>query len=108
MGWCLRAAGIKTAYFGAARSWFDARHIIWQNGVGQTPRTGDVVGYRWGAARISHVGFIDVWGTGPSCQTVEGNTSGGRENRDGDGVFKNWRLKRQVTAVANVIDNPRY
>jgi phage terminase large subunit len=28
--------------------------------------------------------------------------------RDGDGVFKNWRLKSQVAYVANVVDRSRY
>jgi len=32
VSWCLRQAHVATAYFGRARSWFDARHTIWTNG----------------------------------------------------------------------------
>lgn len=112
VSWCLRQAGIVTAKFGAARSWFDTRHVIWQNGrqvPGRPPpQQGDLVGYTWGATQIHHVGFLDVWGSTAMCQTVEGNTSGGKQSREGDGVFVNWRLKRMVAAVANVVDDPIY
>ena len=112
VSWCLRQAGILTARFGRARSWFDKRHTIWANGrqvPGRPPpRQGDVVGYRWGSIDIHHTGFLDIWGTGPACQTVEGNTSGGKQSREGDGVYVNWRLKRMVAAVADPVDDPTY
>ncbi|AMJ65047.1 CHAP domain-containing protein [Hymenobacter sp. PAMC 26628] len=109
VSWCLHQAGVATARFGAARSWFDQRHTIWRNGTGRTPQFGDLTGYRWGSSQIHHVGFVDFWGTGPSAQTVEGNTGGGKALlREGDGVFKNWRLKRTIWAVADVVDDPHY
>jgi len=57
---------------------------------------------------VVHTGFNDLWGSTSMCQTVEGNTGGGKKSRDGDGVYKNWRLKSQVAYVVNVIDNPHY
>lgn len=107
--WCLRQGGVLTARFGRARSWFDARHTIWQQGRGVTPRPGDLTGYRWGASHISHVGIVESWGSGVSCLTIEGNTGGGKALlREGQGVYRNWRDKRQVWAVADVISNPKY
>ncbi len=112
VSYCLHLAHIVTARFGAARSWFDRRHTVWASGrqvAGRpSPQQGDLVGYTWGADEVHHVGFLDVWGTGPACQTVEGNTSGGRQSREGDGVYVNWRLKRMVAKVANVVDDPHY
>lgn len=112
VSWCLRQAGIITARFGAARSWSDKRHDVWRNGhqlPGRPPpQQGDLTLYTWGGREIHHVGFLDIWGTSPACQTVEGNTSGGKQSREGDGVYVNWRLKRMVADVANVVDNPHY
>lgn len=112
VSWCLRQAGYLTPLFGRARSWFDAAHVVWRFGqqvAGRAPpEQGDLVGYTWGLPNICHVGFLDLWGTGPACQTVEGNTSGGKQSREGEGVYVNWRLKRMVAMVARVSDNPRY
>jgi hypothetical protein len=117
--WCswfvsagFRACAIGTSYFGRARSWFDKAHTILDHGKpvpgAPAPQPGDLAGYEWGAKNVSHVGFVDIWGSTSMCQTVEGNTGGGKLNRDGDGVFKNWRLKSQVAYVANVVDHPTY
>lgn len=120
--WCswfvsagLRAVGVKTAYFGRARSWFDSTHAIWRRGAGlpgkPPPQPYDLVGYAWNPGEpgaISHVGFVVLWGVSATAKTCEGNTGGGVLSRDGDGVYLNWRPKRLMAAVANVIDNPRY
>ena len=113
VSWCLRTAKVLTAYFGAARSWFDARHVIWTNGApvagSPAPQPGDLLGYTWGADHICHVELLLAWTTGAACRAIGGNTGGGRALlREGDGVFVNWRLKRNVKSVANVIDNPTY
>lgn len=108
VSWCLKIGGIVTAKFGAARSWFDKRHTIWANGQGKTPQPGDLPGYKWGSSQIHHVGLIERWPPGVSCVTIEGNTHGYGLSREGDGVFRNWRDKRQIAAVADVISNPRY
>jgi hypothetical protein len=118
--WCswtvvveLRRAGLLVPRFGRARDWFDAAHTIWRNGVQlagrPTPQPGDLLGFTWGLAIICHVEMLIVWGSGPSCRAVGGNTGGGGAlKNDGEGVYVNWRLKRMVAAVANVVDNPTY
>lgn len=118
--WCswtvvveLRRAGLLVPRFGRARDWFDAAHTIWRNGVQlagrAAPQPGDLLGFTWGGAHILHVEMLIVWGTGPTCRAVGGNTGGGGALKsDGEGVYVNWRLKRMVAAVANVVDNPTY
>ena len=105
-----RRAGIRVPRFGKALAWFDAAHVIWRNGhvlPGRPmPQPGDLLSFTWG----SHVEtLVSAWGTGPSVRAIGGNTGGGGAlRREGEGVFENWRLKRMVPAVANVINNPKY
>jgi hypothetical protein len=118
--WCswavvveLRRAGLLVPRFGKAKSWFDAAHTIWRHGVQlagrPAPQPGDLLGFTWGHAEICHVEMLIVWGTGPSCRAVGGNTGGGGAlQREGEGAYVNWRLKRMIAAVANVVDNPKY
>ena len=113
VSWCLRQAGVVVRAFGKAKSWFDARHVIWLNGhqvAGHpAPQPGDLLGYTWGADHVCHVELLQKWSEGPACQAIGGNTGGGKALlREGDGVFVNWRLKRNVHAVANVLDDPTY
>ena len=113
VSWCLRQAHVATAYFGRARSWFDARHTIWTNGHSlpgcPAPRPNDLLGYTWGNPAIAHVELLLAWTTTPSCKALGGNTGGGRALlREGEGVFVSWRLKRLVKSGANPIDNPSY
>ena len=117
--WCswtvvvvFRRAGLLVPRFGRARDWFDTAHTIWR-GVPlagrRPPQPGDLLGYTWGRPAICHVEMLIVWGTGPSCRAIGGNTGGGGAlQREGEGVYENWRLKRMVAAVANVVDNPKY
>lgn len=109
----LRRAGLPVPRFGAARAWFDLAHTILRNGrpvAGRgPPRPGDLLGFTWGRLAICHVEMLIVWGTGPSCRAIGGNTGGGGVlQREGEGMHQNWRLKRMVAAVANVVDNPKY
>ncbi len=118
--WCswsvvveFRRAGIKAPRFGRARDWFDAVHTVWRAGrqvlSRPPPQPGDLVGFTWGRPVIGHVEMLIVWGTGPSCRCIGGNTGGGGAlQREGEGAYENWRLKRMVAAVANVVDNPIY
>jgi hypothetical protein len=51
--------------------------------------------------RVAHTGFVHIWGT-DWVETVEGNTNQAG-SREGDGVYRKRRLKRQIYAVANYI-----
>lgn len=110
----MRKALVLVPRFGMAKSWFDAAHTVWRAGrqlLGRPPpQLGDVLGFTWGHPAICHVEtLVGPWGTGPSVRAVGGNTGGGGAlQREGEGVYENWRLKRLVAAVANVIDNPKY
>lgn len=110
----LRWAGIPVPRFGMARSWFDAAHTVWRAGHQlpghPLPQPGDVLGFTWGRPAICHAEtLVGPWGSGPSVRAVGGNTGGGGAlQREGEGVYQNWRLKRLVAAAANVIDNPNY
>ncbi|WP_345117727.1 hypothetical protein [Hymenobacter algoricola] len=110
---CMRWAGVLVPRFGAARAWFDKVHTVYLAGhpvPGKpAPQPADLLGFRWGNPQISHVEILKLWGTGAFCRSLGGNTGGGgARQREGEGVYENWRQKRQVWAVANVIDNPKY
>jgi hypothetical protein len=86
---------------GAAKNWFPEPRIIWRAGrTLKPPEPGDLVAYRYGKVRIDHIGIIEIWGSGPTASTLEGNTSGGKLNRDGQGVYRNWRMKSQIYRIA--------
>lgn len=108
VSWCLRTQGVACRAFGAAKSWFDQAHTIWRYGAGKTPQPGDLNGYTWGADHVCHVELVKSWPPGVSMEAIGGNTHGHGLSREGDGVFLNWRDKRQIAFVADVIDNPRY
>jgi hypothetical protein len=110
----MRKARVMVPRFARARNWFDAVHTIWRAGqqlAGRpTPLPGDVLGFTWGHPAICHAEtLVGAWGNGPSVKAVGGNTGGGGAlQREGEGVYLNWRLKRLIAAVANPIDNPKY
>jgi hypothetical protein len=85
-------------------SWFPDNRTIYrrdrqQNG---TPGKGDVFGlYYPNLKRIGHVGIVHEW-SDTWVITVEGNTNEGG-SREGDGVYKKKRLKRQIYAVSDFI-----
>ncbi len=66
------------------------------------PLHGDVF-FIWYANknRVAHTGFIDQWGD-EIVTTVEGNTNAAG-SREGDGVYRKKRLKRQIYAAATYI-----
>lgn len=109
VAWCCKVAGVALpAGAGAAKNYFTARaHIVWKQGrTIELPQPGDVVGYRWGRPDAeSHVGIIEVWGSGPTAATIEGNTSGHGLVREGQGVFRNWRFKSQMYQIARLAKN---
>jgi hypothetical protein len=82
-------------------SYFPKDKIIWKQGaiIKRTPQFGDVIGI-WNSekGRLAHIGFYD----GENSQyifTVEGNTNEAG-SREGDGVYRKKRIKRQVYAIA--------
>lgn len=86
--------------------WFPESRVIFKQGPDPdesiTPQSGDVFGiYFPDKGRIAHMGFILSWGK--QVTTVEANTNqdGGR---DGDGVYKKYRLKTQIYRVAKWIN----
>ena len=66
----------------------------------------DVFGiYFSSMGRISHVGFIVKWGSS-FVETIEANTSEvntGNRTREGQGVYRKKRLKRQIYQVSRFI-----
>lgn len=103
VAWCFDKAGVKAIRSAYSPSWFPQNRIIWKQGKGKLPQTGDVFGIWFNShQRIAHVGFVDSWGQ-KEVITVEGNTNKAG-SRDGDGVYKKRRLIRQIYAVSNWID----
>lgn len=105
--WVLQKCGAENLpYSGYSPSWFPSRKVVYKRGKqgNQRPQTADVFGlYFQNMGRIAHVGFIDNWGDGDFVITVEGNTSDantGNATREGGGVYKKRRLKRQIYAVS--------
>ena len=98
--WSYKTAGIKAVKSGYSPAWFPREKVIWQNQKGETPRQADVFGiYFASKGRVAHVGFIDAWQDGNYAVTVEGNTNEGG-SRDGDGVYRKRRLKRQIYIIS--------
>ena len=98
--WVLTACDLPNPQSAWSPSWFPKSKTIYRYGKGQTPQTADVFGIYYNRLnRIGHVGFIDHWGEGSYCITVEGNTNTAG-SREGDGVHKKRRLKRQIDKVS--------
>lgn len=104
VSWTYQQANVSHPKSAWAPSFFPKSKIIYQSGkTFQTPRTGDVFGiYYPSKKRIAHVGFIDTW-SDSFVVTVEGNTNEAG-SREGDGVYRKRRLKRQIYAVSRFIN----
>jgi hypothetical protein len=82
-------------------SWFPASRVISK----ESAKRGDVFGlYYQHLKRIGHVGFLDEdWDDkGSTILTVEGNTNGDG-SREGDGVYRKRRNKKQIYKVSSWI-----
>lgn len=101
---CFAEAGIKNVpKSGYSPTWFPNNKVIFANNKGQPPNSGDVFGLWFSSkGRIAHVGFIDEWGEGSYVTTVEGNTNEAG-SREGDGVYRKRRLKKQIYKVSRWI-----
>lgn len=101
--WTYKQSGVKAMVSGYSPAWFPSSKVIWKNNKGQSPAQADVFGL-WFAnkGRVAHVGFIDAWKDGDYAVTVEGNTNEGG-SREGDGVYRKRRLKRQIYVISRWI-----
>lgn len=85
-------------------SWFPNDRVIYRRGQNPKaiPDKGDVFGlYYTNLKRVGHVGFVHDWSE-DWVITVEGNTNGDG-SRDGDGVHRKRRLKKQIYVVSRYI-----
>jgi hypothetical protein len=102
--WCIKQVGLTPNANGAARSFFTPKTKIWPGVPGAAPpQPGDPLGFRFIRKDIDHVGEIIIWGTTPMCETIQGNTSGKKADRDGQGVYDKYVLKSQVAEVADLM-----
>lgn len=107
--WTLQQAGINNIpKSGWSPAWFPADKTVYKPSAGKTitPQKADVFGIYFNSMkRIAHVGFIDQWIEGQNtCITVEGNTNDAG-SREGDGVYKKRRLKKQIYAASRWVNN---
>ena len=104
-----RGYNVEYIKSGWSPSWTSPKYLIWKTGKPSVPLLmGDVFTiYFPSLKRAAHVGFIYKDGDN-SVTTVEGNTSEdnyGQKTREGNGVFKKRRLKKQIYTVARFIKN---
>lgn len=106
ISWNYQQCDVNNPKSGYSPSWFPSANVIYQpsKNINNTPQPGDVFGiYFASKGRIAHVGFVIDWGE-KFVTTIEGNTDAdateGEKSREGNGVFKKKRLKRQIYAVS--------
>lgn len=103
--WCLGQSGVVNPRSGGCAYLLEHGQLLYKRGkqVGARPPTTADVFFIWFSelGRVAHTGYIDKW-QGNWVETVEGNTNGAG-SREGDGVYRKRRLKRQIYAVANYI-----
>jgi hypothetical protein len=104
--WSFGKAGVKNPKAGGCAYLLERGQLMYKTGKimpGSLPQPGDVF-FIWfpDKKRVAHTGFVDNWGNA-WVTTVEGNTNNAG-SREGDGVYRKKRLKRQIYAVANYIN----
>jgi hypothetical protein len=105
VNWTLEQCNAPHRESGWSPAWFTDKTTILSSGndAGYRPQPGDVFGiYFTEKHRVAHVGFILQW-NGDKVTTIEGNTNT-MGSREGDGVYKKIRLRKQIYVVANWID----
>ena len=104
VSWCFLQAGIEAPRSAWVPSFAGKSKRIYQRGqfTKKTPQPGDVF-LIWYARlkRPAHIGFVEKW-EDQWVTTVEGNTNDDG-SREGDGVYRKRRLKRQVWVVSDFI-----
>lgn len=79
------------------------RTIFIKDKYSQVPQYGDVFFiYFQDKKRVAHTGIVDKWSE-DFVTTIEGNTNEAG-SREGDGVYRKKRLKRQIYAITNNIN----
>ena len=104
VSWCYQQVDVQHPQSAWVPSYSKKQNLIYQRGqfIKQLPRSGDVFMIWFDRLnRPAHIGFVDEW-KGHWVTTVEGNTNDDG-SREGDGVYRKRRLKRQVWAVSNFI-----
>lgn len=101
--WVFDQVGVSNPNTGWSPAMFNSKNTIYKSGVAtETPQSGDVFGIWFSNLnRIAHVGFVDKWSS-KSVNTVEGNTNG-YGSREGNGVYRKIRLRKQIYKVAKII-----
>ncbi|WP_062056089.1 CHAP domain-containing protein [Aquimarina longa] len=104
VSWCYQNAGIQTPKSAWVPSYAIKGKRIYHRGKYEfkIPQKGDVF-MIWSTQlnRPAHIGFIDQW-KDQWVITVEGNTNN-NGSREGDGVYRKRRLKKQIWAVSDFI-----
>lgn len=103
--------GFTMPVTGWVPAWFGQNRLVYKQGkiLSRIPASGDVFGiYFASKRRLAHIGFVESWTEGKYSNCIEGNTSGnaaaGSEaDRNGDGVYRKYRLKTQIHSVADYI-----
>jgi len=103
--WVLGRSEVKNPRVGGCVNLLEkGKTIVYRAGrkMNDYPRKGDVF-FIWYASknRVAHTGFVDSWGA-TWVKTIEGNTNDAG-SREGDGVYRKRRLKRQLYAVVSFI-----
>lgn len=103
VSWSFGQNGIKKARSGGCVQLMEQGTTIYKSGVlRETPQKADVFFiYYAEKGRVAHTGFVDDWGE-DFVTTVEGNTNGAG-SREGNGVYRKKRLKRQIYAVTKYL-----
>ncbi len=106
VSWCYQNTEIDAPQSGWVPSYALKSKRIYHRGKFEkkTPQKGDVfmIWYR-SLNRPAHIGFIDQWEK-RWVITVEGNTND-TGAREGDGVYRKRRLKKQLWAVSDFISD---
>ncbi|WP_247672529.1 CHAP domain-containing protein [Aquimarina sp. MMG016] len=106
VSWCYQNAEVEAPQSAWVPSFALRRKRIYHRGKfeKQTPQKGDVFMIWYNSKnRPAHIGFIDQWGE-KWIVTVEGNTND-NGSREGDGVYRKRRLKKQVWVVSDFVNS---
>lgn len=97
ISWCYIESEIEAVKSAWSPDWFPEDKLT------NNPQKGDVGGiYHRDKKRIAHVLIIHRWLESDFCITVEGNTNKAG-SREGDGVLKKRRLKKQIYKISSFI-----